>query len=122
MTAQIVHPVDRNLNLRQRVKAQIIITLEVLAVFALMLVLRVAMRTIGIYQWEKENLGGVYTVMLLWIGLTALVISLSRRSWSEFGVSSAQWPNNLDIGINRNPVRGRAGHGLVYVWPPTCGR
>lgn len=105
MTAQIVHPVNRSLRSTQPLKTKILVTLEVLAVFALMLVLRVAMRATGIYQWEKENLGWVYTVMLLWIGLTALVIRLSRRSWSEFGVSSAQWPNNLDIGIKAYLVR-----------------
>jgi len=86
-------------------KTKILTTLEVLAVFALMLGLRVSLRSTSIYQWEKQNLGWIYTVPLLWIGIIVLVILLTRRSWTEYGVSAMNWQTNLDIGIKAYLVR-----------------
>jgi len=86
-------------------KTRIFTTLEILSVFVLFLVLRVSLRTASIVQWEKQNLGWSYIVMLLFIGITVLVILLTRRGWAEFGVSTMKWQTNLDIGFKAYLVR-----------------
>ncbi|HLA87065.1 MAG TPA: hypothetical protein VJL10_03500, partial [Anaerolineales bacterium] len=86
-------------------KTKILTTQEILSVFVLFLVLRVSLRSTSIVQWEKQNLGWTYTVMLLFIGITTLVILLTRRSWSEYGVSSMNWQTNLDLGFKAYLVR-----------------
>jgi hypothetical protein len=105
MTMQTVHPVDHRLRMIQPVKTKILTTLEILAVFVLMLILRVSARSTSIYQWEKQNLGYTYTVMFLWIGITVLVILWTHRSWAEYGVSSLNWPSNLDLGFKAYLIR-----------------
>lgn len=105
MTVQNLHPMDRGLRIGQPIKTKLFTMLETLAVFALMVALRVVLRSTSLNQWEKQNLGWIYTVMLLWIGLTALVMILTRRSWAEYGVSSLNWQTNLDIGIKAYLVR-----------------
>jgi hypothetical protein len=69
-------------------KTKILTPLEIIAVFVLMVVLRVSLRSTSIVQWEQQNLGWTYSVMFLWIGITVLVILLTRRSWAKFGVSN----------------------------------
>jgi len=86
-------------------KIKILTTLEILAVFALMLVLRVTLRSTSIVQWEQQNLGWTYTLVFLWIGITVLVILLTRRGWAAFGISKTNWQTNLDIGIKAYLVR-----------------
>lgn len=105
MTVQTVHPVDRSLRIMRPVKTKIIAILEILSVFVLMLALRVALRSTSIMQWEQQNLGWSYSVPLLWIGITALVILLTRRSWAEYGVSAKNWQTNLEIGMKAYLVR-----------------
>jgi len=50
-------------------------------------------------QWEKEHLGWSYIGALMLVGIPALVLWITRRNWAEYGVSLANWPNNLDIGM-----------------------
>lgn len=38
--------------------------------------------------------------MLIFIGVPAQVIWLARRRWSDYGVTLANWPFNLEIGLN----------------------
>ena len=105
MTVQTVHPVDFNLSIKKTMKTKILVALEILSVFVIMLVLRVALRSTSILQWEQQNLGWTYIVPLLWIGITVLVILLTRRSWAEYGISSLNWRSNLDIGVKAYLVR-----------------
>ncbi len=105
MTAQTVHPDVRDLRMSQTVKAKVFTMLEVILVFAVLIALRVALRSASIVQWEQQNLGWIYTIMLLWIGITALVILLTRRGWAEYGVSGLKWPTNLDLGFKAYLVR-----------------
>jgi membrane protease YdiL (CAAX protease family) len=37
--------------------------------------------------------------MTILIGIPALLVWLTHRSWVDYGVSLAKWPTNLDIGI-----------------------
>src|SRR5512143_2420821 len=105
MTAQNVHPVASGLKMMPNIKTKILITLEIILVFAVLIALRVALRSTSIVQWENQNLGWVYTIVLLWIGITVAVIQLTRRSWAEYGVSSQNWPTNLDLGFKAYLVR-----------------
>jgi CAAX protease family protein len=86
-------------------KTKMLTILEILAVFALMIALRVSYRSTSLMQWEGQNLGWSYIVPLLWIGIAALVIRLTRRNWAEYGVSSMNWQTNFDIGIKAYLVR-----------------
>jgi membrane protease YdiL (CAAX protease family) len=86
-------------------KRKILITLEVLFVFVVFLAVRVAMRSTSLVQRERLNLGWTYTVMFVWIGITVLVMFLTRRGWAAYGISSANWQTNLDIGIKAYLVR-----------------
>jgi uncharacterized protein len=80
-------------------KAKLLALLEVLLVFAALEGLDVLWRSTGIPQWEVQNLGWSYTGMFWWIAVPAFLIWLPRRNWAEYGVSLANWPTNLDIGI-----------------------
>jgi uncharacterized protein len=86
-------------------KTKILSTFEILVVFGVFLVLRLVLVPTKIVQWEFQNLGYPYTIMLLFVGITALVIILTRRSWAEFGVSAMNWQTNLDIGVKAYLVR-----------------
>ena len=105
MTVQNVHPDALGLRMMPTIKTKILITLEIILVFVVFIALRVALRSASIVKWENQNLGWVYTIMLLWIGITVLVILLTRRSWAEYGVSSQNWPTNLDLGFKAYLVR-----------------
>jgi len=80
-------------------KVRLLAIVEVLLVFAVTQALVVVWRSTGIPQWEKQTLGWSYTGMLFWIGIPALVIWVTRRNWTDYGVSLVHWPTNLDIGI-----------------------
>ena len=80
-------------------KTKLLALLEVLLVFAALEGLDVLWRSTGIPQWEVQNLGWSYTGMFWWIAVPAFLIWLPRRNWAEYGVSLANWPTNLDIGI-----------------------
>jgi membrane protease YdiL (CAAX protease family) len=80
-------------------KAKLLGLLEVLLVFAALEGLENLWRSTGIPQWEAQNLGWSYTVMLWWVAVPALLIWLPRRNWAEYGVSLVNWQTNLDIGI-----------------------
>ena len=86
-------------------KTKILTIFEILVVFAVLLALRVALRSTSVVEWEQQNLGWTYTVPLLWIAITVLVILLTRRSWAEYGVSSLNWRTNHDTGIKAYLVR-----------------
>ena len=78
---------------------KVLAILEVSAVFALIMVLLVALASTDLYRWEKEHLGWSYTGMMIYVGIPIAVVWLTRRNWAEYGVSSADWQTNLDIGI-----------------------
>jgi membrane protease YdiL (CAAX protease family) len=99
MTEQNIHPVDLSLEMMRSVKTRILITLEILAVFAVFVVLRVILTPTRIVQWEFRNLEWSYTIMILFVAITALIILLTRRKWAEYGVSSLNWQTNLEIGM-----------------------
>ncbi len=105
MTVQNVLPEAHEMRIMQTVKTKVLITLEIILVFAVLITLHVALRSTSMVQWEKQNLGWIYSIMLLWIGITVLVILLTRRSWAEYGISSRNWPTNLDLGFKAYLVR-----------------
>jgi membrane protease YdiL (CAAX protease family) len=80
-------------------KTKLLALLEVIVVFAALEMLEVLWGRTGIPRWEVQHLGWSYTGMLLWVGIPALIIWLTRRNWAEYGVSLANWQTNLDIGI-----------------------
>ena len=86
-------------------KSKTLAVLEILLVFAVIQTLGIIRRSTGIAQWETRNLGWSYSGMLFFVGIPALVIWLRRRNWAEYGVSSAGWQTNLDIGIKAYLVR-----------------
>jgi CAAX protease family protein len=105
MNLPTVHPVDRSVGMSQGMRTKIIIPLEILAVFTLIVVLRVVLRPTSIVQWEKQNLGWPYTLNLLIIGLVTFVMLLTRRGWAEYGVSVKNWPSDLDLGFKAYLIR-----------------
>lgn len=86
-------------------KSKLLALLEVLLVFAGLMSLDTVWGSTGIVQWEKRNLGWSYTMMLWWVGIPALIIWLTGRNWTAYGVSSVDWQTNLDIGIKAFLVR-----------------
>jgi hypothetical protein len=67
-------------------KTKLLTILEVSLVFALIMTLLVALRSAGVYQWEIRHLGWSYTGMLIYVGIPAIVVWVTRRSWAEYGV------------------------------------
>jgi membrane protease YdiL (CAAX protease family) len=86
-------------------KSKIFAVLEIFFVYLVLRWLGTTLRATGIVQWEQETLGWSYTAEILFIAIPALVIWLARRNWSDYGVSLAAWPTNLDIGIKAYLVR-----------------
>jgi hypothetical protein len=80
-------------------KRKLLAILEVLVVYACIQSLLVFWSSTGILQWEKRNFGWSYIGVLIMVGIPALVMWLTRRNWAEYGVSLADWPTNLDIGM-----------------------
>lgn len=99
MTTQHIYPADQSFRMMQTVKTRILVIMEILAVFAILVVFRAALTPSRIVQWELHNLKWSYTIMLLFVAITALVIVLTRRKWEEYGLSGANWQTNLDIGM-----------------------
>ncbi len=86
-------------------KTKLLVILEVSLVFALIMALIVALRSTAVYRWEIQHLGWSYTGMLIYVGIPVVAVWLTRRSWAEYGVSSADWRTNLDTGIKASLVR-----------------
>lgn len=86
-------------------KSKWLALLEILLVYVLLQAISIALRPIGIDQWQRENLGWSYTGMFIFVGIPAFVIWLTRRDWAAYGVSLADWQTNLDIGIKAYLVR-----------------
>jgi membrane protease YdiL (CAAX protease family) len=80
-------------------KSKVYALLEVLFVFALIQTLLQLYRLTDFWNWELQTLGWSYIGMAILIGIPALAIWLPHRNWVDYGVSSARWPTNLDIGI-----------------------
>jgi len=80
-------------------KSKIFSVLEILAAYLVLQWLGTSLRSTGIVQWEQETLGWSYTAEILFIAIPALLIWLARRSWADYGVTLADWPTNLDVGI-----------------------
>jgi membrane protease YdiL (CAAX protease family) len=87
------------------VKAKLLAILEVSVVFALIMTLLVALHSTGVYRWEIQHLGWSYTGMLIYVGIPALVVWMTRRIWAEYGVSSADWRTNVEVGIKATLIR-----------------
>lgn len=86
-------------------KSKILAIVEILLVYAVMRATSIVLRPTGIDGWQRENLGWSYSGMLIFVGIPALLILLTRRNWAEYGVSLADWRTNLDIGIKAYLVR-----------------
>lgn len=86
-------------------KAKLLALVEILLAYGVIQSLVQAWRSTGVVQWEFQNLGWTYTGSLIFIGVPALVIWLRRRNWADYGVSGANWPTNLDIGMKAYLVR-----------------
>lgn len=86
-------------------KSRILAVLEIFLVYATIQALGIALRSTGIVQWEIQNLGWSYIGMLIFVGIPASVIWLTRRKWAEYGLTLADWQTNLDVGIKAYLVR-----------------
>ena len=71
--------------------------LEILLVYAGLQVLTVGLR--DVMRAEVQRLGWSYLGSLFFVGVPALVIWLTRRRWSDYGVTLSHWPANLEIGL-----------------------
>ena len=80
-------------------KSKTLALLEIVLVYAAIQGIGILWRSTAIVQWEKQNLGWSYTGMVFFVGIPALVLWLTRRNWADYGVSLAQSPTNLDIGL-----------------------
>jgi membrane protease YdiL (CAAX protease family) len=80
-------------------KSKIFAVLEILAVYLVLWWLGTGLRSTGVVQWEQETLGWSYTAEVLFIAVPVSAIWLARRNWVDYGVTLADWPTNLDIGI-----------------------
>ena len=87
------------------VRMKLLAILEVCVVFAAIMTAIVLLRSTGVYRWEIEHLGWTYTGMAIYVGIPAIVVWLTRRSWAEYGVSAANWRTNLDAGIKASLIR-----------------
>ncbi len=84
---------------------RVLALLEVVLVYALTQALLQFWKSTAIPQWEVRNLGWSYTGILIMVGIPSLLMWLARRSWTEYGVSLANWPANLDTGLKAYVVR-----------------
>ena len=80
-------------------RARLLAILEVVLVCAAVQALLQFWKSLAITRWELRNLGWSYSGMLVLVGVPALITWLARRSPAEYGLSLANWPTNLDIGI-----------------------
>ena len=53
----------------------------------------------------NRSLGWSYTGTLVFVGIPALLIWITRRNWIDYGVSLVDWRTNLDLGIKAYLVR-----------------
>jgi membrane protease YdiL (CAAX protease family) len=88
-----------------KTKSKFLSLSEILMVYFVMQAISITLRPTGIDQWQRQNLGWSYTGMLIFVGIPALLIWLTRRDWAEYGVSLTYWQTNLDIGIKAYLVR-----------------
>ena len=86
-------------------KSKILAVFEILFVYGLIQAISIGLRPTGIDQWQRQTLGWSYTGMLIFVGMPALLIWLTRRSWAVYGVSFLDWRTNLEIGIKAYLVR-----------------
>lgn len=86
-------------------KIKIFAIFEIIITYFILQLLGIALRSTGIVQWELNALGWTYTGMALFVAVPALIIWLTRRHWSDYGVTFVNWPTNLDIGIKAYLVR-----------------
>lgn len=86
-------------------KIKIFAIFEIIITYFILQLLGIALRSTGIVQWELDILGWTYTGMALFVAVPALIIWLTRRHWSDYGVTFVNWPTNLDIGIKAYLVR-----------------
>ncbi len=80
-------------------RAKLLAVLEILLAYAVMQSLGIALRSTGVVQWEIKTLGWTYTGALVFVGVPAIILWLARRRWADYGVTLADWPTNLDIGL-----------------------
>ncbi len=80
-------------------KSKALALLEIGLVYAAIQGIGILWRSTAIVPWEKQNLGWSYSGMVFFVGIPALVLWLTRRNWADYGVSLAQAPANLDIGL-----------------------
>jgi len=86
-------------------KNKVLACAEILIVYGIMRLLGWAIRSTGVIDAEVQLLGWTYIGGLLQMGVPLVVIWLTRRRWSDYGVTLAGWQNNLDIGIKAYLVR-----------------
>ncbi|MGE5139712.1 MAG: type II CAAX prenyl endopeptidase Rce1 family protein, partial [Rudaea sp.] len=84
---------------RDDLKARLFAIAETLLVFAVIVALIMALRSTDWVQWEFRTLGWSYTAALVFIVVPALVLLATRRRWSDYGVSVADWPTDLGIAL-----------------------
>ncbi|HNT78325.1 MAG TPA: CPBP family intramembrane metalloprotease [Anaerolineae bacterium] len=78
---------------------------EILIVYGVMRLLGQAIRATGLMDAELRLLGWTYTGGLIQMLVPLAALWLTRRRWSDYGVTLAGWQNNLDIGIKAYLVR-----------------
>lgn len=86
-------------------RMKLLALVEVCVVFAAIMTTIVLWRSTSVYQWEIEHLGWTYSGMVIYAGIPAVVVWLTRRSWAEYGVSAASWRTNLNAGMKASLIR-----------------
>lgn len=86
-------------------KAKLSAVIEIALVYTMIRMIGNALRSTGIVNWELEQLGWTYTGMLVFVGVPALFLLITRRDWTEYGVNLKDWQWDLDLGIKAYLVR-----------------
>lgn len=80
-------------------QAKILAVVEIILAYSAIRAVNSLLHMTGLPQWERETLGWVYSGFLIFIGVPALIIWLTRRSWAAYGVTTRNWRSNLDLGL-----------------------
>ena len=80
--------------------------LEVLLVFILLKPLGWWLVSIGVYQWEVENLGGwSYLSGLLLYLVPILILIITKRNFQQYGMNFKNWKCSLDLAMAVFPIK-----------------
>ena len=92
--------------LRDRKMKKFLALLEVLLVYFLLKPLGWWLVSIGVYQWEVNNLGGwSYLGGLLNFIVPGLILVITKRDFKAYGITLKHWKASLDLAMSVFPIK-----------------